>query len=93
MNIISLLDLYLQNKKELECIKADIKRYEKQWKPRIDELKNLLGNHEEKILEWLNENNHPGLKYQGLLFELQNKHCLETKSKISRKKRTTSKRY
>jgi DNA-binding ferritin-like protein (Dps family) len=54
-------DLILKHS-ELEKIKLDIRNYQKQFRKRIQELKENLQKDEDVIKKYLSENNLPGLK-------------------------------
>ena len=66
-NIVSLVsaykDLYMENK----TIHHEINLFKKKFNPRIKEIKKKMASLEKDLLRFMNDNNHPGIRFQDII--------------------------
>jgi hypothetical protein len=65
-----LLD-YMDDYREYQTILKDIRDYRKKFAKRIDFLKNSMTTKGNKIITYIDENNHPAVKFQNVYFTPQ----------------------
>ena len=65
-----LLD-YMDDYREYQNILKDIRDYRKKYAKRIDVLKDLMEQKGKKIIQYIDENNHPAVKFQNVYFTPQ----------------------
>lgn len=67
-NIRNQLIDYMDDYREYQHILKDIRDYRKKYAKRIDVLKESMNKKGEKIIRYIDENNHPAVKFQNVYF-------------------------
>ena len=83
--IHSVLELYLQNFNEMENIKKEIRNFHKQYKNRLEQLKQMQIQNETLILKYLEENELPGIR-KGEFIILMNERPIVTRKNSKKEK-------
>ncbi len=65
-----LLD-YMDDYREYQSIQRDIRDYRKKFTKRMDQLKSSMTQKGDKIIKYIEENNHPAVKFQNVYFTPQ----------------------
>jgi septal ring factor EnvC (AmiA/AmiB activator) len=81
-NVLGYIEEYYQNYQEIKKIQSDILQYRKKFDSSLKKLKKEMSKMEEHIIKYINDNNHPGIKYKDKIFTPES-----GKVRISSKKR------
>lgn len=87
VNIKAVLEDYMDNKKEYEEIQKEIGNFRKSYKTRLDNLNKSMNSLQGIILEYMEINNFPAMKYNNINFELKTSKKIADRKNLSRKKK------
>ena len=93
-NILGHINDFKEYHDEYDTIMKELREHRNQYKNRMNELKENMGKKEQIIMEYMKENNHPGLNYKGNLitmFKIQQGKRVSTKKKTEQIQKILSK--
>ena len=82
-------DLFMEQK----SIQTEIKNFRKKYEKRLGEIKNYLVELEQRILEYMKEHDHPGLRYQEVILLREDKVLSKNNKKREEEVQTILDRY
>ena len=92
-NILGYIEEYYQNHQEIKRIQADILQYRKEFEPSMKRLKEQMSKMEVRIIQYINKNNHPGIKYKDNIFVPESGKIRVSSKKKEEKMETILKKY
>jgi len=75
---------YIENFREIEAIRTEIREFQKQFKKRLDHLKQSNQQHEKVLIEYMTEKNIPGLRRNDYLILCHEKPVRSSKKQKER---------
>lgn len=81
-NIVPVISSYKDLFMETRAIQTEIKNYKKRFEPRIKEIRKNMNTLEKQLLQYMSENDHPGLRFQDIILLPAVKRRRSTSKKI-----------